>query len=208
MKALIIAAMISVPLSLTVIAQTPVPPKNPGTNPSPVNAVPGNVMGRVAVLYTDQFWHGIGEFKVTLDGLDNELEPKRKEIATLEEEIKALKKSFQTGNATATPKLRLQLEEEVAEKEKIFKRKTEDYNHLGEKRLAEVSRPVSEKIRRFIESYCRQNGIILCIEGNAATQAGFLLWSAQAIDITSDFMAQYNKAYPVTSKPLPESKKN
>ncbi|MCI0659620.1 MAG: OmpH family outer membrane protein, partial [Acidobacteria bacterium] len=160
------------------------------------------------VLYTNQFWDGIVEFKIKLDGLDTELEPKRKEIEALGEEIKTLKNNFQTNNPSPTPQIRLKWEEEVAEKEKIFKRKTEDFNHFGEKRLAEVSQPVSEKVRRFIEKYCKENGIILCLDGNAADQAGFLICSAQAIDITSDFMAQYNKANPVSPLPSPERKKN
>jgi len=207
MKVLIIAATICFTTSLTVSAQTPVPLKRPGDTPPPTKSRQGNASGRVAVLYTDQFWQGIGEFKVKLDGLNLELEPKRKEIAALEEEIQNLKKSFQT-KPPATPQLRLKWEEEVAEKEKIFKRKTEDFNHFGEKRLAELSQPVSEKVRKFIESYCKENGIVLCIEGTSAAQAGFLIWSDQAIDITSDFMAQYNKANPAPQSTSSGPKKN
>jgi len=208
MKKLIVAATICVTVSLTVIAQTPAPPNRPRPNTNPTNAVAGNSSGRIAVLYTDQFWNGIGEFKIKLDGLNTELEPKRKELELLGEEIKTLKNNFQTKISSAAPEIRLKWQDEVAEKEKIFKRKTEDFNQLGEKRLAEVSQPVSEKIRRFIESYCKENGIILCIEGNSATQAGFLLWSDQAIDITADFIDKYNKANPVPLSTSPERKKN
>jgi Skp family chaperone for outer membrane proteins len=208
MRSIIFAATICVTLSLSVIAQTPAPPKRPGINPSASNSMPGITSGKVAVLDTDQFWQGIGEFKIKLDGVKIELEPKRKELVVLEEEIKLLKTKFNSNNPPATPQIRLEWEEQVAEKEKLFKRKTEDFNHFGDKRLAEVSRPVFEKVRKFIESYCQQNGIILCIERNAAAQAGFLLWSANAIDITSDFIAQYNKAYPTLRSPSQDSKNN
>src|SRR5262245_42404503 len=136
MKNIILAAASVFALSLTVIAQTPVPPKNPVTSPSATNSTPGRATGKVAVLYTDQFWQGIGEFKLKLDGLNTELEPKRKELEALSEEIKNLKNNFQTKSPSATPQIRLKWEEEVAEKEKVFKRKSEDFNHFGEKRLA------------------------------------------------------------------------
>jgi len=208
MKKLIVAAIICATLSLTVIAQTPAPPNRPRPDTTPTNLIPSNLSGKVAVLYTDQFWEEIFEFKIKLDGLNTELAPKRKELDLLGEEIQTLKKNFQTNNSSASPQLRLKLEEEFAEKEKIFKRKTEDFNHFGEKRLAELSQPVSQKVRKFIERYCTENGFVLCIEGNAAAQAGFLLWSAKTIDITSDFIAQYNKANPVSPSPSPVPKKN
>jgi len=202
MRRLFIAMTMSAIFSMAVPAQTPAPPKRPATNPPPANTTPTGgtgATGKVAVLYSGQFRQGIGEFKVKLDALNVELEPKKKEIEALEAEIKTLKTKIQTQNSTVTPQIRSQWDEDVAVKEKLIKRKTEDFNQLGQKRFVEVSEPLYEKIRKFIESYCQQNGIVLVVEGGAAGQAGILVWADQATDITSDFMAQYNKANPVSS---------
>jgi Skp family chaperone for outer membrane proteins len=204
MNKLIIATTISSILSVVALAQTPAPPKRPATNPPPVNKTPAGgtgAEGKVAILYSDQFRQGIGEFKVKLDALNVELGPKRKEIESLEEEIKVLKSKIQTQNTTVTPQIRRQWDEEVASKEILLKRKTEDFNQLGQKRFNEVSGPLYEKVRKFIESYCEKQGIVLVVEGNLAGQAGILIWADQATDITSDFITQYNKANPTPSSP-------
>jgi len=59
---------------------------------------------------------------------------------------------------------------------------------------------------KFIEGYCQQNGIVPVLEGNAAGQAGILIWANHAIDIASDLMAQYNMANPppAASSPAPK----
>ena len=70
--------------------------------------------------------------------------------------------------------VRNQWVEEATEKEKTLKRRAEDYDALGQKRLADVSQPVYEKVSKFLEQYCTQRGIILVLEGGAAQQAGVL----------------------------------
>ncbi|MCI0660784.1 MAG: OmpH family outer membrane protein [Acidobacteria bacterium] len=202
MRRIIIAVTISAIFSMAATAQTPAPPKRPATNPPSASSTPSGgtgAEGKVAILYSAQFRQGIGEFKTRLDALSVELEPKKKEIEALEAEIKNLKNKIQTQNTTVTPQIRSQWDEEATLKDKLIKRKTEDFNQLGQKRFMEVSEPIYEKIRKSIESYCQQNGIVLVVEGGAAGQAGILIWADQAIDITSDFMAQYNKANPGSS---------
>ena len=202
MRRLFIALTASAILSIYASAQTPAPPKRPATNPPSTTATPTGgtgATGKVGVIYTSQFRQGIGEFKVRLDALNIELEPKKKEIEALDNEIKTLKNKIQAQNTTVTPQIRSQWEEEVAVKEKLIKRKSEDFNQIGQKRFVEVSEPVYEKIRKFLESYCQEKGLVLVVEGGAAGQAGILIWADQTTDITTDFMAQYNKANPVAS---------
>jgi len=209
MKKIIIATTINAILSMVAFAQTPAPPKRPATSPPTTNPAPTGgtgASGRVAVLFSDQFRQGIGELKIKLDALNVELAPMKKEIESLEAEIKTLKNKVETQNTTVTPQIRNQWEEEVSLKEKLVKRKTEDFNQLGQKRFAEVSEPIYSKIRKFIENYCQQKGIVLVVEGNVAGQAGVLVWADQASDITSDFIAQYNKANPAPTSPSPAQK--
>ncbi|MCI0389929.1 MAG: OmpH family outer membrane protein [Acidobacteria bacterium] len=205
MKNLVFAFTISSLLSLAVIAQTPNPPNRPTTTNQPRTASAPNSGNcpevKVAILYSSQFWQGIDELKVRLDALEVELEPKKKEIEAMEADLKKLNNQIQTQSSTITPQVRKQWAQDATDKERLIKRKAEDFETLSQKRLAEVSEPVSEKIRKFTENYCQQRGIVMVLEGGAAFQAGVLFWATQAADITNDFMKEYNKANPAAAAP-------
>ena len=205
MKKMILAFAISGLCSLAILAQTPTPPARPTTTSSAPAATPGGTgaEGKVAYINTAQFRQGINELKVKLDALNTEFDPKKKEIQALEEELNSLKNKVQTQGSTVSPQVRNQWVEEATEKEKTLKRKAEDYQSLADKRLAEVSQPIYEKVGKLLETYCQQRGIVLVMEGGAAQQAGVLIYAAQTTDITDDFMKEYNKVNPAAAAAAP-----
>lgn len=201
MKKMIFAVAIATAFAVTAWAQTPTPPARPASS-APAGgaaAAPGGgtgAEGKVAYINTAAFRQGINELKVKLDGLNGEFEPKRKEVQSLEEQINNLKNKIQTQGATVSVQVRSQWAEEAAELEKTYKRKAEDYDAFGQKRLAELSQPTYDKVGKFLEGYCQQRGIVMVLEGGAAAQAGIILFAAQATDITDDFIKAYNAANP------------
>jgi Skp family chaperone for outer membrane proteins len=205
MKKLIIASLISSLFALSVIAQTPAPPKRPAAaNPPADSPAPGGgggsgADGKIAILFFGQFRQGIDELKAKLDALNIELDPKRKTIQTKDDELSQLKNKIQTQGATVTPQVRNQWVEEATEKEKVLKREAEDFEAFAQKRFNEVSQPVYEKIQKAIASYSQQRGIIMVLEGSQSFQAGVMVWSSPATDITADFMKEYNKANPAST---------
>jgi Skp family chaperone for outer membrane proteins len=207
MKKMIVASLISSLFALCVMAQTPAPPRRqtasspPADSPAPGGGGGNGVEGKVAILFFGQFRQGIDELRVKLDALNAELEPKRKEIQALDDELNKLKNQIQTQGATVTPQVRNQWVESATEKEKLLKRLAEDFEASAQKRFGEVSTPVYEKIQKGIASYSQQRGIVLVLEGSQSFQAGVMLWSAPATDITDDFMKEYNKANPAGSAP-------
>jgi Skp family chaperone for outer membrane proteins len=212
MKKMICASAISSLLSSTMIGQTPTPPPRTARPDSvpPASASEGGkgAVGKVAYLNTARFTQDILELKVKLDALNIELEPKKKEVQALEEELKNLKLKIQSQGNTVTPQARNQWIEAAAEKEKVLKRNGEDYEALVRKRLAEVYQPIREKILKFLAGYCQQHDIVMVFEGGAAYQTGTLIWHAPATDITDDFIKEYNKANPATSSSSLGAKRN
>lgn len=199
MKRTIFAVVVSSLATLTVFSQTPTPSRPAAGGATPAAAAPAGgtgAEGKVAYLNTAQFRVGIEELKIRLEALNTEFEPKKKEIQALEEEVNNLKNKIQTQGSTVSVQVRNQWVEEATEKEKTLKRRAEDYEALGQRRLGEVSQPVYEKITKFLEQYCTQKGIVMVLEGGAAQQAGILLFASQATDITDDFMQAYNKSNP------------
>lgn len=199
MKKLCLALAIVAALTVAAFAQTPPPPKpaSGGTTPAAAASTGGTgAEGKLAYINTARFGPGINELKEKLEALNAEFAPKLKELEALETELNNLKSKIQNQGNTVSAQVRNQWVEEGAEKERQFKRKTEDYQALGNKRQAEVTQPVYEKIGKFLEGYCQQRGIIMVLEGGAVQQTGVVLYAATATDITEDFMAQYNKTNP------------
>jgi outer membrane protein len=208
MKKMMIAVAVCALCSLAAFAQTPTPPARPAAAGAAAAPTGGTgAEGKLAVIVTGAFREGITELKVKLDALNVEFEPKRKEFEVLENEVNNLRNKIQAQGNTVSAAVRGQWNDEFAEKEKRYKRMGEDLQALADRRLAEVSQPVQDKIFKALEQYCQQRGIIMVIEASAAQQAGVLLFAAQATNITDDFMKEYNKANPVTPAPTTGAKK-
>ncbi len=206
MKKLIFAFAITSTFALAVFAQTPTPPPrttaasapSPSASTGASGASTGGTgaEGKLAYINTARFGADINELKVKIDALNAEFEPRKKEVQAEDEALAGLKDKINKQGATVSVQVRTQWAEEAVDKEKTLNRKKEDYSQMGQKRLAEVTQPVYEKVGRFLESYCQQRGIVMVLEGGAAQQAGILLFAAQATDITDDFVKEYNKANP------------
>ena len=63
--------------------------------------------------------------------------------------------------------------------------------------------PVRERIGAFLETYAKSRGITIVLEVANLVQAGGLVYVDPAADITRDFIAEYNKANPVTTSSAP-----
>jgi Skp family chaperone for outer membrane proteins len=205
MKKLILVSAICSSFAITAFAQTPAPPpRSTAASSAPAGSAPSGgtgAEGKIAYLNIGLFGQGIIEYKVKLDALNAEFEPKIKEMKGEEEALSALKSKIQNQGATVSPQVRAQWQDELSQKEKALKRKLEDYNAEGNRKLAVVSQPILDKIMDFLRQYCQQRGIVLVIDGGKAYEAGIMIWGAQAADITADFMNEYNKANPSGSAP-------
>lgn len=207
MKKLCLAFAIIAALAVAAFAQTPPPPKPASGGAAPAAAAPAGgtgAEGKLAYVNTARFGPGINELKEKLEALNAEFQPKLKELEVLETDVNNLKNKIQTQGNTVSAQVRNQWVEEGTEKERQLKRKAEDYKALGDKRQAEVTQPIYEKIGKFLEGYCQQRGIIMVLEGGAVQQTGVVLYASTATDITEDFMAQYNKANPGSGTAAPK----
>jgi Skp family chaperone for outer membrane proteins len=205
MKKLVLISAICSSFAIAAFAQTPTPPtRTTATSSAPAGSAPSGgtgAEGKIAYINEALFGQRINEYKAKLDALTAEFEPKIKELKGEEEALNALKSKIQTQGATVSPQVRAQWQDEFTLKEKNLKRKVEDYNAMGNRKLAEISGPVLDKIQEALKQYCQQRGIVLVLNGGKALEAGVLVWGSQAADITNDFINEYNKANPSGSAP-------
>jgi outer membrane protein len=220
MNKLIFAFAITSMFALAVFAQTPTPPSprtttaasapaSSGSSGSSAGATTGGTgaEGKLAYIDTGKFGSDINELRARLEALNSEFDPKKKEVQAAQEALDGLKDKITKQGGTVSVQVRTQWVEEAADKEKALNRMKEDYNQLGQRRLAEVTQPVYEKVGKFLEGYCQQRSIVMVLEGGASQQAGILLFAAQATNITDDFIKEYNKANPAPAGAAPSAPK-
>jgi outer membrane protein len=198
-----LAFLISALLSIVAFAQvTPQPPRSTPQNP-PASAA-GGAQGKVAIVNTDAFKVGISEFKNTLETLSKEFEPQRNELLNLQKQIDDLKNKVQTQTPTVQPSVANGWMEQGAELEKTFKRKSEDYTSLFQRRGQEMVNPILDKINKFLGQYCEQRNIAIVLERQVGESSNLIVWAPAAADVTEDFIKEYNKAYPSPATTAPK----
>jgi hypothetical protein len=87
--------------------------------------------------------------------------------------------------------------DQYADMQKIYKRSAEDLQNEINRDVEVSLAPVQKKLSDFLEAYANRNNIVLILNVAVAYQSGALAYATQAIDITDDFIAEYNKANPV-----------
>ncbi|MCS6885800.1 MAG: OmpH family outer membrane protein [Acidobacteriota bacterium] len=157
-------------------------------------------VGKVAIIDSRYFPDGIAEYKQKLDKLEAEFKPQTNAINALAETIKKLEDELKQAGANLDPKVYQQKLDDLAAKKKEFERKREDYQQDLQKRSEVVLGPVQEKIAKFLEQYAIQNNITAIFDLVPASQGGMVFFSP-TINITDDFIKEYNKQNPVPSAP-------
>jgi len=198
-----LAFAISALLSIVAFAQaTPQPPRSTPQNPAASGGAGGQ--GKIAIVNMAAFRVGIVEFKTSLEALNKEFEPQNNELQGLQKQLQELKNKVDTEAPKVQPSVRQGWIEQGTQLEKTLKRKTEDYETLFQRRGQEVVGPIMDKINKFFDQYCQQRNIVMVLERQVAESSNLLVWMAPVMEITDDFMSEYNKAHPSSTPAAPK----
>jgi hypothetical protein len=96
-----------------------------------------------------------------------------------------------------TRERRKQLKQQAEEMRRIFELEREEYQSAYNKRLEEVTAPIYGDINKSLEAFASARGITMLIDAsNLACPIGCQVESAADINITSEFIAEYNHLHP------------
>jgi Skp family chaperone for outer membrane proteins len=198
-----LAFAISALLSVVAFAQTtPQPPRSSPQNPAASGGAGGQ--GKIAIVNMAAFRVGIVEFKTSLEALNKEFEPQSNELQGLQKQLLELKNKVETEGAKVQPSVRDGWIEQGTQLEKTLKRKTEDYQSLFQRRGQEVVGPIMDRINKFFDQYCQQRNIVMLLERQVAESSNLLVWMTPVMEITDDFMNEYNKAHLSSTPAAPK----
>jgi outer membrane protein len=152
---------------------------------------------KVAGINTSVFQSRIDEFKVKIDTLNRQFEPRVRELEQLAQRIQTLENTAKAQGITPAKVAELTEQTEALKRE--YQRKGEDLQADGNRAREQALQPISEKLERFARDYTARRGITLLVDIANAVQSGNLVWYDQRLDVTEDFIREYNKANPVTA---------
>lgn len=162
----------------------------PATSAGPVP------MAKIAMLDLGTLRDGVAELKQRYEKLSAEFAKAGNELNSMQTSLEARAKVLSDTSKMTQQQIAKQTDE-YAQLKKDFERTQEDYQALAGKREKEETEPVYDKILKFLDTYAKQHGITIVFEATAARESQAIIFRANPVDITQDFIKEYNKAYPV-----------
>lgn len=168
------------------------------------SATPGGpAKGKIGVINTAALQERIFEFRAKLEALNRQFEPRVKELQGMVDRINALETTLRTqANVLGATKV-AELTEQLDTMKRDYKRKGEDLEADGNRARNIALTPLNEKLTKFANDYTARRGISMLIDLANAVQAGALTWYDNRIDVTEDFIREYNKANPAPAGAAP-----
>jgi len=142
---------------------------------------------------------GITRVANALKQVDTTFSGTNTELQKMNERLRAMRDDIEKKRATESPAALTHLSEQAEQLQLQIKRKTEDAQASYQKQLASVSGPLQTDISNALAAYAQAHAILIIIDVNRIP----LVYANDSIDITKDFIAEYNRTHPATATPAP-----
>lgn len=141
--------------------------------------------------------NGITRLVNALGGVTREFQPRQTELQTLAQRVQAIADDIQKTQSVAQP-AELERKRQQAELLQVeLTRKREDAQRAYERRLSEVVSPIETDINTALTAFARQRNLSMVI--NVSQLQGAVLLLNDSMDLTRDFIADYNRRNPATA---------
>ena len=190
------AAVLAATVPTIATAQGPAAPTAPRANTG-AGAAGAPVDGKIAVINTGAFADKILELRSKAATVNTKYEPQFKELQSMKTQIDTLQADIQKQQGVISADALRQLTDKYTQLTTAYKRRGEDLQAAYNKEAQVSLQPVQQKLQDFVRDYAAKRNIVLILDLPGSYQAGIIGYFNQAIDITDDFIAEYNKANPV-----------
>lgn len=153
--------------------------------------------GKVAVINTQVFPGMILELKQKYEQVNNQFKDRFTKLQQLAEQVKGMENDLRTKQNVLTADKYQELQSQYTDAKKRGEREQEDFNADADRALDTATKPIRDKMTQFLNTYAAQRSIVVVINLAGAAQSGSLAYWNPGLDITDDFVAEYNKANPV-----------
>jgi Skp family chaperone for outer membrane proteins len=188
MKVFRIIVAVAALAAFAILAQTQTRPA-----PAPTN---------IAIIDSSAFSNekaGIARVMAAMQQIETKFQPLRAEIRGMRERLSTMRSDIQKKRLVQEPRLTAQQTEEADRLEVQVKRKAEDAQATYQKESLAVLDPLQKDIGTALIAYAQSKGITLLMDANRVP----IVYAASGLDITKDFIADYNRTHPAGAAPAP-----
>ena len=190
-------------------AQVPTPGQTAPTSKPAGTSTGSGKSGVVRCVNTNLFREGILELKQKRDKLNVEFEPKNQQLTSMQNEINTIESDLQKQGDALTPQTREAKARRLDQLKRDYQYKVQDTNAAAQQRWKDETAATFDKLDKFFKDFAAKRNITIVIDIGAATQAQVLLYLAPGMDVTKEFIDEFNRANPVatnTNTSAPASK--
>lgn len=173
--------------------RTGTPVSSPQARPA---AGPANIAVIDSAVFSDDK-NGITRVTNAMRQLEAKFLPLRTELRGMRERLDTMRSDLQKKAAIQDPKMTAQQQDEAERLDIQIKRKAEDAQASYQKESLAVLEPLQKDIANALNAYSQAKGISLLIDVNRVP----VIYAASNLDITRDFIAEYNRTHPATGAP-------
>jgi Skp family chaperone for outer membrane proteins len=186
MKAFRIIVAVAAVAAFAILAQTQ-------TRPA---AAPTNVAIIDSSAFSDEK-AGIARVMAAMQQIEAKFQPLRTEIRGMRDRLNTMRSDIQKKRPVQDAKLTAQQTDEADRLEVQLKRKQEDAQASYQRESMAVLEPLQKDIGTALVAYAQSKGITLLMDVNRVP----IVYAASSMDITKDFIADYNRTHPAGATP-------
>jgi outer membrane protein len=146
---------------------------------------------KVAVVNLQKAVFESAEIKKADAEMQAKFKPRQDEIDALNSEIANLAKQLQNGAGKLTPQAESDLTAQGQSKQRQLQRKSDDLNADAQAYRNDILTKSSSKMTEVVKKLAEEKGVDLIVDTSTT------LYFKDALDLTKDAIAAYDKAYPV-----------
>jgi Skp family chaperone for outer membrane proteins len=135
---------------------------------------------------------GITRVMNAMKQLDAKFQPLRAEIRGMRERVNTMRADLQKKRGIQDAKITAQQADEAERLEVQIKRKAEDAQVSYQRESVATLEPLQKDIATALTAYAQAKGLTLVIDANRVP----MLYVASSLDITRDFINDYNRTHP------------
>ncbi|HJT67859.1 MAG TPA: OmpH family outer membrane protein [Pyrinomonadaceae bacterium] len=165
----------------------------PQTRPA---AAPGNIAVIDSSAFSDDK-NGIARVMVAMRQLETKFQPLRNELRGMRDRLNTMRADIQKKQAIQDARTTAAQSEEADKLDLQIKRKAEDAQASYQKESVALLDPLQKDIADALTAYAQAKGISLLFDLNRVP----VIYAANNLDITKDFIAEYNRTHPAAATP-------
>lgn len=170
-------------------------PSAPQTRPAAA-AAPGNIAVIDSSAFSDDK-QGIGRVMVAMRQIESKFQPLRNELRGMRDRLNTLRADLQKKQGVQDAQTTAKQTEEADRLDLEIKRKAEDAQASYQKETVAILDPLQKDIADALTAYAQAKGISILFDLNRVP----VIYAANNLDITKDFIADYNRTHPAGAGP-------